>query len=379
MSTSKADHEIIEIATNVLGNLVDEISDAQYSKLSGSLRIGWSIKKVFNACVYSVVSSTGGPEHYIEINYELVIQLYRYAERFYVFTQDERLHKFLNNFPADYTSFPLLPHDTTKSSCINNMFMASLTWVLFHELGHAVQEHGVIRKKYCCNAGADGLADNKSSQVYTEELNVQGEKDLSRHCSLIYHVTELAADYEATNISLSEIFRHARQFAPENANLQWEQVLDMCYLMIASMAYTFYRFNGGRMIPQEAAPTGTHPNAIFRMEMVVRQICQLLRLQAVKSEYVITDRHILILSKQAADLGAIFWYFAHSDKSVDIVDLVIKGLSERPEFRSYAKELITTWDNVLPEILEIRYFGSQFGILHFDNEYRQYAFGYEPS
>ncbi len=40
----------------------------------------------------------------------------------------------------------------------------------------------------------------------------------------------------------------------------------------------------------------------------------------------------------------------------------------------YAKEIIPAWEKLLPDILPIRHFGSDFGILHFDKEYRQYVF-----
>jgi len=69
-----------------------------------------------------------------------------------------------------------------------------------------------------------------------------------------------------------------------------------------------------------------------------------------------------------------FWYFKHSDQSISINDLVIKGLSERPEFKAYAQEIIPAWEKLLPDILPIRHFGSDLGILHFDKEYRQYVF-----
>jgi hypothetical protein len=367
INKSKPVPEIIALATDILGNLVNEISEAQYLPIAGHLTIGWSTENEFNASVYSSIQPNDGPEHNIVINYELAVQLYRYAEDFYEFTQEVQLKKDLQQLPSIFP-LQLIPTSTPKNACINNMFFGSLTWVLYHELGHAVQEHGIIRKNNGLSTGVDTHA------VHTKELSAQGDTPLSRDQSIISHITELAADSEATNIAVFELLRHASIGTDENPKFDWQIVLDNCYLLIASMACTFYRFNRGKMLPAEAVPSGSHPNAIFRLELVVRQTCKLLKFHAAASGYKITDRALLTLVKQAADLGAMFWYFKHSDQSISINDLVIKGLSERPEFKAYAQEIIPAWEKLLPDILPIRHFGSDLGILHFDKEYRQYVF-----
>ncbi|MGP6462781.1 hypothetical protein [Pseudomonas parakoreensis] len=367
INPSKPTYEITALATGILGNLISEISEAQYEPLSGNLTIGWSTEDEFNASAYSSIQPSDGPEHKIVVNYELAIQLYRYAEGFYEFTQDAKFKKFLQQNPG-YFPLQIIPSSTSKNSCINNMFFGSLTWILYHELGHAVQEHGIIRRKYGLNTGLDSHA------VLTSELAVQGDPPLSRDQSIISHITELAADSEATSIAVFELLRHANVGTEKEPKFNWQIVLDNCYLLIASMACTFCRFNGGKMLPAEAIPSGSHPNAIFRLELVVRQTCKLLKFYAAATEHEITDRTLLILVKQAADLGTMFWYSKHSDRNVSFDNLAIKGLSERPEFKTYAKEIIPAWEKLLPDILPIRHFGSDFGILHFDKEYRQYVF-----
>lgn len=367
INPSKPNSEITALATSILGDLVSEISEARYAPLSGSLTIGWSTENEFNASAYSSIQPVDGPEHKIVINYELAIQLYRYAEGFYDFTQNAEFKEFSHRNPR-YFPLPIIPSSTPKDACINNMFFGSLTWILFHELGHAIQEHGFIRKKYGLSTGPDSHA------VITSELAAQGDTPLSRDQSIISHITELAADSEATNIAVFELLRHANVGTEETPKLNWQIVLDNCYLLVASMACTFCRFNRGNMLPAEAIPGGSHPNAIFRLELVVRQTCKLLKSYAAASEYKITDKTLLTLVKQAADLGTIFWHSKHSNHSVNFNDLAIKGLSERPEFKTYAKEIIPAWEKLLPDILTIRHFGSDFGILHFDKEYRQYVF-----
>ncbi|UZE14544.1 hypothetical protein [Pseudomonas sp. B21-053] len=386
VNESKTDIEINEHATAILRDVTEEISEALYSPKSGKLTIAWSTDKEFNAGAYSAIHPSAGPEHKIVINYTIAIELYRYAEKLFKFTQSDKLKNYLERYPEDYMPLPLIPLSTPGSQFINNMFMGALTWVFFHELGHAAQDHGVIRKNNCetvCNltssANNDPVHDDEYS--YTQEVNAQADKKLSHQDSLIHHITELAADSEATCLAVHDLLRHAvpaedwDNGLKDFSKLNWQFIVDNCYLMIAGIACTFFRFNNGRATPEQASATGSHPNAFFRMEMTVRQICRQLKFVAMGAGHEITDREILIIAKQAADLSALFWYYEISDQAMPMEDLLIRGLTERPEFKSYTAEIINAWDDLTPQILEVRSFGSKLGILHFDEEHREYIFG----
>ncbi|KTB94316.1 hypothetical protein AO073_07545 [Pseudomonas syringae ICMP 11293] len=386
VSESKTDIEIIEHATAILRDLTAEISEAQYSPKSGKLKIIWSTDKKFNAGAYSAIHPSAGPEHKIVINYTIAIELYRYTEKLLKFTQSNELKNYLEDSPEDYMPLPLIPASTPGNQFINNMFMGALTWVFFHELGHAAQDHGAIRKNNCetvCNltSPAKNEQPNDDNYSYTQEVNAQVDKKLSHHDSLIHHVTELAADSEATCIAVSELLRHAvpakdwDDGLKDLSKINWQFIIDNCYLMIAGIACTFFRFNNGRASPEHASATGSHPNAFFRMEMAVRQICRQLKFVTTGAGHEITDREILTIAKQAADLSALFWYYEVSDQTMPMEDLLIRGLTERPEFKSYTAEIINTWDDLTPQIIEVRSFGSSHGILHFDKEHREYIFG----
>ena len=258
--------------------------------------------------------------------------------------------------------------------------MASITWVLFHELGHSAQEHGITRDKHCPtdDDASDSNDTANSSRAQTQEVNTKNKK-LTYQESLIHHVTELAADYEATCNVMFEIIRHSTDSEAKDTKPNWQIVFDNCYFMIIGIACTFYRFNNGVLPQSELIPTGSHPNAFFRMEMTVRQICRQLRCLAELHKYDIADRNILVLAKQAADLAAFYWYFVQSDRNIDVTDLIVRGLTERPEFKEYTKEIISTRDKLTPEIFEARHFGSILGFLHFDKEHRDYIFDSEPT
>ena len=385
MSEPKTDIEVNNLASVVLRDLTEEFSEAVYSPISGKLTSTWSTKKGFNAEAFSKKHPSAGPEHTIVIDYTIATELYRYAEKLSKFTRSEKLKKFLETQPNDYMPLPLIPKSTPGDSFVNNIFLAALTWIFFHELGHAAQDHGLIREKNLDTESSTSTSVNDEQPYneeysYTQEAHSQTDKKLSHHNSLIYHVTELAADSEATCTTIFEILKHAATVENLDAlgklpKLNWKFILDNCYLMIAGISCIFFRFNNDRATPTQASATGTHPNAFFRMEMVVRQICRQLKFIAKEAEHKISDREILRLAKQAADLSALFWHHEISDQTISEEDLLIRGLAERPEFKSYTAELITTWDNLIPQIFEARRFGSRLGILHFDKEHREYIFG----
>lgn len=136
----------------------------------------------------------------------------------------------------------------------------------------------------------------------------------------------------------------------------------------------FYRFNGGRVSLANSTPIGTHPDAIFRLECAATQFYEFFDMTKKVLGVTISRVDIISLTKQAADMGAMFWHFVHTDASTSITDIVIRGLLERREYKEYAKEIITTWDEISPKILKLRHFGASFGILQFGERYRQYVF-----
>jgi hypothetical protein len=75
-------------------------------------------------------------------------------------------------------------------------------------------------------------------------------------------------------------------------------------------------------------------------------------------------------TKQAADLGALYHNFYLNGWNNEYANLFIRGLPQRIEFREYSQRIIDVWDEISPEIVARRHFGSRAGIMEFTKQYR---------
>lgn len=360
------DQDIYAYAMEVISNITNDVVNAKYSAPGAALSVRWSEAEEFNASAPLPPVVEHPPEHVIVINYALAKQLYRDAENFVKFTENPKTLGFVNKFPKEYMYQPLLPAEFSRDNCIKNIFLASLTWIYFHELSHLNQEHGVVR--------ADGSHLDEPS--YADEREDK-KKDLTLREALLWHTTELAADAEGTIRCISELHRH---FAQGSDKSQTESdLIAASYLLICGLSCVLYRFNGGMLKPADDFPQGTHPNAIFRLEQIIRKICEALVFIGKTYKYKIAQREILKLTKRAADLGAYFTYFYLSNRSSDLSELVVRGVYERPEYKRYMQKIISTWDEIAPTIKANTRYPVQFGFLCFSDEYRDYNFGNPPN
>ena len=136
------------------------------------------------------------------MNYEFVRLVWRDAEE---------LCGFLRSIPKGSTADALydfyddpakLPNCFNGEEHVKNMFVAAITWVYFHEIGHLMQEHGVIRREF---GPADGSA-LQTTEVH--DFEASSHQLINGREALVSHVTELAADFEATNFYVIELLRH---------------------------------------------------------------------------------------------------------------------------------------------------------------------------
>ncbi|WP_332771618.1 hypothetical protein [Pseudomonas sp. ESBL1] len=353
------DPEVYELAHVVLSQITDEINDEHYAPSGGLLSLSWSAAQGFNAWAESDTIEGGPPQHKIVLHYELARLLYRDAEGFCKFASEKHTQDWLKEAFND-TIYPGLPAIFTREDCVRNMFFASLTWVYFHELGHLAQEHGFVRK----------ASRNDPVQRIIQELDASGALPLKGRAAEISHVTELAADFEATTYCLLEM---ARQFlrGPLVSN---EEGADLfvagVYLLACSMSCIFYRFNNGRRISSELPIVGSHPHPIYRLEINVPHAYELAEMIINGASFNANRKELVIKTKQAADLGALYHNYFLNDGNSTYTNLFVKGLPQRPEFRAYSQRLIDLWDEILPEIMNRRHFGTPLGLLQFTPQYR---------
>jgi hypothetical protein len=361
MLPKRTDLEIYEIAQIVLSKITEKLYETYYKKLGGSLTLGWSHGIEFNAWAESHTILGEAPNHKIILNYELARQLYRDAEGFCEYAQSEPVSNLIKNTFKNHP-YDCLPACFTSESCINNMFLSALTWVYYHEFGHLIQEHGMVR--------ANTIGNAKKHTI--EEMHSNAKVTLTGRAASISHATELAADYEATTLC---VFSSALHFLKSHSKPSDAEIFTgNIYLLTCSLACIFYRFNGGSLGKVSTPITGSHPSAIYRIEIIAPHIYELADRLLKEYGFEMTDGQLISIVKQAADLGSLYYNYSVTAASEKTIDLFIKGMSNRPEFKPYSREIVNIWDEIYPTINTSRKFGIEAGLMKLTDAFRQFSF-----
>ncbi|RYZ89097.1 MAG: hypothetical protein EOP04_07760 [Proteobacteria bacterium] len=342
------DDEIYSLASRVISEITDALNGGHYRNLNGSLQIKWGLKNTFNAWAESINSSEEPPHHEIGINYELARQIYRDAESFYDFCEGELQQDAFKECFISRTQ-PKLPQNYSRSECCHNIFIAALTWVYFHEWGHLVQEHGYIRAKY-------GVSDC----ALVNELSTPEQAEIEGNASAIYHVTELAADSEATIFCIAELFRHFKK----------EDMEPALQIFVCAICCVFYRFNSSKQPVSDITHIGTHPNPIIRMEFNLASIYEFLSLPGV--ELGLSRKTLVEMCSNFGHAVSIWWLMKNGLGGGLGKYFFLEGILGRPEIKGYLIGLVSAWDEISDSIVAIRKLPHSLGLLNFTDEFREY-------
>ena len=345
------DTEIYDKAVTILSDITKDLNENVYSDLKGSLILGWRDEEVFNAYAGSSDEISCPPLHKITINYELVRQVYRDAEDFCNFADNELKGDRFQILFAHLKSAPTLPNNLSKDDCCFIMFVGSLTWIYFHELGHLKQEHGYIRKKWGAN-----------SDTLIQECSVTSSSKLKGRTSAIYHVTELAADFEAMTLCITEI---TRQF-------KGNKLSSAIYMLVCGISCVFHRFNSEKSLTPHILPIGSHPHPIIRMEFTLTQLFEILDLMKNLIGLNLNREGIVNLYSRSGHSGALFWLWKYARPKNIENGFFIEGALNRPNMYDYYRTIIKTWDEIEPEITQLHRFNyNPLSMLQFSDEFRQ--------
>lgn len=328
-----------------------------YKQLNGQLAFFWNEEQKVSAWAESKGDAKSPPNHQIVITYELARRLYRDAEHYHKYAVNELLNENIQNIYKDFEVKPRLPNHLSEAQSVRNMFIGSLTWVFFHELGHLVQEHGHIRKLF-------GDVEIVSK---IEDCEINGVQALSERASLVSHATELAADFEATDWCIRELIRHFLH--PENndedAKAEFRNNLQ---LMVCGISCALYRFNGESNVDPGPIPKGSHPTPIRRLEACLPIIYE--QLDFIGTLHGMNRKQLVHLCTSAADSLAFFWS-SHYRHIYNVPEhFLIQGMLQDP-FKEYWISIIKVWDEMLQNVIDVRRFGSDFGLLTFTDEFRR--------
>ncbi len=366
------DPEIYELANKVLGGLTNDLMEGTYAGLRGNLSLFWGSEEIYNACASSKGPSNEPPNHTITVNDELVRQVWRDAECCCEFLRSISEGSTTDEFYEFWDSRAKLPPCSDDEKLVHNMFVAAITWVYFHELGHLNQEHGVIRDEF----GPKRDKAKRTTDIH--EFEISRDKLISGKEALVSHVTELAADFEATNFYVLELIRHLLNpsFVDEKDRL--EVFYDTLYLMVCGISLVFFRFNGDNPILPTAVVEGSHPKPLARLELLVIQITEILNILGPEIIGNVDGRTVNMLCKKATFSAALYWSTTNTENH-DLDDgFILKGVHSSPCFLQYLQKIINTWDEVLPRIKQVNRFENPLGFMGFLNEFRKRATSVPP-
>lgn len=349
--------EIYDLAANVTNTITQDLSEGIYKDLGGSLSVAWSDEPLFNASAESKGEPNEPPQHKIILNYEMARQIYRDAELYLDYAKEFHTEKLLPLFGGlDFASE--LPKFFRREDSVKNMFIGALTWVYFHERAHLWQEHGYIRREF---------GDLCGKAVRIEECSAEGGEPLKGKNAALWHATELAADFEATNTCLNEIIRHFAYDAIHGRPQDLTQFRIALYLLTCGISCACYRFYGIRPVDPEQYPTGSHPNPIRRLEFSIPNMFGYLDL----SRFHEMDRRQLVSLCGGAAYSCGF-YFLGWIKDIKVIpeNYMVKGLVNDPFRLSYWREIVNSWDEIEPTIKNIRRAGTESSLLHFAPDFR---------
>tara|TARA_R110002111_G_scaffold164386_3_gene230573 strand:+ start:26078 stop:27142 length:1065 start_codon:yes stop_codon:yes gene_type:complete len=344
------DREIYEISDRILSAITNDLNEEHYSAIKGSLKLAWGMKGIFNASAESANDIKSPPKHKIVIQDELARQIYRDAEDYCNFADNELKEERFQNLLTTWKAAPGLPSDLSKDDCCYIMFVGAITWVYFHELGHLMQEHGYILK----TSGA-------SSNTLIQECSANFSSESESQFAALFHVTELSADFEAMTWCILEIIR---QF-PE------DKLRSVICMLVSGISCVFFRFNIGNSLTPDNVLTGSHPHPIIRMELNLSQLFEMLDMMSNPIKLNLNREAIVSLYSGTSYSGTIFWLWKYGIPENFENGFLVEGSFNRTELADYYRTIIGTWDNIEPTIAQLRRFGSPLGVLRFSDEFRQ--------
>jgi hypothetical protein len=327
------DIKICDLAANVLNDLVRDMNASIYSKAGGELGLKWSTKPGF-AVAESDRTAGNSPAHSITMHYSFVIQLYRRSEKFQNYRKSEcgalashAIARAIPHFVADHFS---------DRDFVGNMFLGSLTWVFFHEIGHLVQEHGMVRARML------GIADDQRS-AFAEAYSSAHQPSLRE--SSIDHALELAADAISTVTGVSEWIRHVLDPDFIRSDATGKVFLNGIQAYACGVTSVLYLFRSSENEYPDS-PTRSHPHPIYRLELILPTIQELLCHASVAKHVGLTTsvHEAVAVVGGGAYLSAHCWMEEAHPGTSYFDGFLFEAITSRKKSLRYLAQVIPAWD-----------------------------------
>ncbi|WKT71778.1 hypothetical protein [Acinetobacter variabilis] len=356
--------EVYQLADSVINSICNDLNETVYKELGGKLSIVWGVQEKFNASATILNRASDPPNHRITLNYFLVKELYKDTISYHEFAENIHYQPSILAMLNSISEMPMLPEVFIKKDSINNMFMASLTFIFFHELGHLMQQHGRIRATFSGQSIDDSIIN---------ECNAIDSIPLTGKQAAISHTTELAADSSAITKCIFEIMRQFSSKELIGNDDKGVLFLATVQLFVSGVSSLFYRFRGINSENLEAIPSGTHPQPLTRLEINLPHIYEMLSFPIIEKimEHKLDRKGIVELVSRAAYSVAFFWIVRSENRPEGLPEnYLFKGILQSQELKKYVECIITTWDEIEPMIDSLNLDELPFTKLSFTEELR---------
>ncbi|MEG2976039.1 MAG: hypothetical protein RR882_08150 [Comamonas sp.] len=371
------DGEIYSRAMDIIGSITSDFNSAYYEEILGELEVKWSEDRKFNARAFSNGDLNNPPQHNILFFYETARRIYRDGEALYEFISGP-VKEYENTFRSlnfGDASFNFEFHE--REHFVNNFFAAGITYLFGHEIGHLIQEHTHIRSQFGGANAADLAIDESDASNSNQEL--------TQDQSVIWHVTELAADHEAVSWCLSEIFRHVviSQENPKELDLIDEEhgrlFMENSLIFALAMTCVHFRFNGIKAITPAETPVGSHPHPMLRIELNIFQLIGGLDFYKRAFKMNFSKKEISLYINKGVTAANILWVNDYFEPERNKVELIVGGVINHNNTKKYLKPIISKWDQISDYVESIKRFktvefgdknSQDFGMMFFDEHFR---------
>lgn len=327
-----------------------------YEPLGGTLGLHWRESSNLEADTESWPGKK--IDHRINISYPMVEAMWRdslsfclYAKNLFGIDSESEMTDIFELYQSKGRILDaetgVLPAGTSLNYCVGMINGLGMTWLFKHEASHLLQNHGLIRAKAKELSVTDGQPLGVSEFGSFKNLKPTDEKE-----SWVWHVTELAADYEATVSAITTMKLQnelaALQGIAEKDNIAWKDI----WLLFVAISLNFFRFWEASKTPFSAVASGSHPHPGIRYYLAVEAVYANLKESKDALGIELSSEQMLEIANDAFVSAVMFWVYRHEAVEEMKKDFLEVALGNAPGVASYLAKADEVWGSIKPEATE---------------------------
>lgn len=293
------------------------LKSSTYNPIGGHLSLNWIETFAIKAHAYPRRGQK--IDHVIAISYGMLKALWRDSLSFgihskYLFglKDDNAKNQIYELFKIKGRELDqknnIIPSGANLAQCVETIFCLAVTWLFKHESSHLLQNHGQIR------ADAMPIGGDKYLPLDVSEFSIPGDyQPQSESESLVWHVTELAADYEAVYGTISTLYLNRLAMAAVIPGAKGVVQRSDLWMLFVAINLIFFRFWEGNKKVFSSIVNGTHPHPAIRSHMAARAVFSAINNPANQSVLgtSFTLQDLLDIADDAFTSSVLYWAARH--------------------------------------------------------------------